>query len=123
MGVKHKIKVLRIKKYAFIVIFSKIEALEVLKKNSKNCQNAEPHNLVCYPLIHSGLPNILKLSNFQVLYHFGKLLSSGFQNCYRFCNILKTGHFTGQQKKGDIFFAHPLYQVPNTPHRHVTLHI
>jgi len=62
----------------------------------KKCSNAEPLNLVFYPLIHCGLPNILKLSNFQVLYHFGKLLSSRFQNCYRFCNILKIGYFTGQ---------------------------
>ena len=45
LGVKHKIKVLRIKKYAFIVIFSKIEALEVLKKNLKNlskCRTSQP---------------------------------------------------------------------------------
>merc|ERR1711902_121023 len=75
---------------------------------TKKCSNAEPLNLVFYPLIHSGLPNILKLSNFQVLYHFGKLLSSRFQNCYRFCNILKIGHFTGQQRKKEHFFAHPL---------------
>ena len=45
LGVKHKIKVLRIKKYAFIVIFSKIEALEVLKKNFKKlskCRTSQP---------------------------------------------------------------------------------
>ena len=74
---------------------------------TKKCSNAEPLNLVFYPLIHCGLPNILKLSNFQVLYHFGKLLSSRFQNCYRFCNILKIGHFTGQQRKKGHFFCSP----------------
>ena len=34
--------------------------------------------------------------NFQVSYHFGKLLSSRFQNCCRLCNILEIGHFRGQ---------------------------
>ena len=88
-----------------IIIPNRLQDLKGSKSPpTKKCSNAEPLNLVFYPLIHSGLPNILKLSNFQVLYHFGKLLSSRFQNCYRFCNILKIGHFTGQQRKKGHFF-------------------
>ena len=36
----------------------------------------------------------IKLSNFQVSYHFGKLLSSWFQNFCLFCNIVTKEHFT-----------------------------
>ena len=40
--------------------------------------NPEPPNLWLYPLIHSISPFILKWSNFQVSYHFGKVISSNF---------------------------------------------
>ena len=76
----------------------------------KKCyQNSEPQILVLYPLIHPILPNILKLSNFQVSYHFGKLLSSWFQNFCPFCNILTEGHFTDHWTKRLHFFLLTLY--------------
>ena len=67
-------------------------------------QNPEPPNLELYPLIHSILPNILKLSNFQVSYHFGKLLSSWFQNFCPFWNISDRRPFYRPLKKRLHFF-------------------
>ena len=96
LGVRHKMKVAQNQKTCILSHLQQDWSSRNAKKNPKNCPNAEPLNLVFYPLIHSGLPNILKLSNFQVIYYFGKLLSSQFQNYYQFCNILKIGHFTGQ---------------------------
>ena len=93
--------------YTCFIHFEKSQKMKAW--GQKKCfQNSEPPNLELYPLIHSILPNILKLSNFQVSYHFGKLLSSWFQNFCPFCNILTEGHFTDQWTKRLHFFWSPL---------------
>ena len=94
--------------YTCFIHFEKSQKMKAL--GQKKCfQNPEPPNLELYPLIHSILPNILKLSNFQVSYHFGKLLSSWFQNFCPFCNILTEGYFTDHWTKKGHFFLITLY--------------
>ena len=93
--------------YTCFIHFEKSQKMKALGQK-KCCKNSEPPNLELYPLIHFILPSIQKLSNFQVSYHFGKLLSSWFQNFCPFCNILTEGHFTDHWKKGTFFFDHPL---------------
>ena len=70
--------------YTCFIHFEKSQKMKAL--GQKKCyKNSEPPNLELYPLIHFILPSIQKLSNFQVSYHFGKLLSSWFQNFCPFC--------------------------------------
>ena len=88
--------------YTCFIHFEKSQKMKAL--GQKKCyKNSEPPNLELYPLIHFILPSIQKLSNFQVSYHFGKLLSSWFQNFCRFCNILTKGYFIDLWKKGTFF--------------------
>ena len=79
--------------YTCFIHFEKSQKMKALGQK-KCCKNSEPPNLELYPLIHFILPSIQKLSNFQVSYHFGKLLSSWFQNFCLFCNIVTKEHFT-----------------------------
>ena len=85
--------------YTCFIHFEKSQKMKPLGQK-KYFQNPEPLTLELYPLIHSILPNIQKLSNFQVSYHFGKLLSSWFQN---FCPFWQKAILQTIEKKATIF--------------------
>ena len=94
--------------YTCFIHFEKSQKMKAL--GQKKCyKNSEPLTLELYPLIHFILPDIQKLFNFQVSYHFGKLLSSWFQNFCPFCNILTEGFFKDHWTKKGHFFLITLY--------------